>query len=115
MAEVLNLPDNNYRPCRLIIDTDGGRFEVPYPLMYLCWTWRDVCGITARDYATTWRGDGVTITHVQVWLERHVPNYLPIAIERERTGKASEKCSKNCAISPGAYPAPQEFPDPPYP
>ena len=115
MAQSLRLPDHNYRPCRLVIDTDAGRFEVSHPLLYLCWTWREVCGITAKDYATAWRGEGVGITHTQGWLERHIPHYLPMGVGAgEGTEQGIRRGNKILPVGIG-YPPPIEFPEPPYP
>ena len=116
MAAALGLPDANYRPCKLIIDTNAGRYIVPYPMLYLCWDYRPICGVTARDYAMVWRnGDNVRIESVQVWLERHIPNYLPIAVEG---GEWTEQGIKrgNIILPIGiAYPPPEDYPEPPYP
>ena len=116
MAAALGLPDDNYRPCKLIIDTNAGRYVVPYPMLYLCWDYRPICGVTARDYAMAWRnGDNVRIESVQVWLERHIPNYLPIAVEG---GEWTDQGIKrgNIILPIGiAYPPPEDYPEPPYP
>jgi hypothetical protein len=119
MAGELGLADDNYLPCRVLIDVvDDGRFEVPHPFLYLCWDYKPICGFTSRFYASAWTSgeDNTHIEAVQVWLQRHVPNYLPIAFENERIGKASENCTRNCGILPAAgYPAPSTTQEPPYP
>jgi len=115
MAAHLNLPDDNYRPCRLIIDTDAGRFEVSHPLLTICWAWRDVCGTTGRDFVSAIRGEGVILEHTQVWLERHIPNHLPIIVEK--SGWRDEDWKRGDIILPVApgYPLPPSNVLPPYP
>jgi len=115
MAAELNLPDDNYRPCRLIIDTEhDGRYEVPYPLTYIEWAWPGLWGVTARDYVMAWR-DTPRIVHTQVWLERHIPNHLPIIVEK--SGWRDNDWRRGDVILPVApgYPPPPSNILPPYP
>ena len=115
MTSALGLPDENYRPCRLIIDTTKGRYEVPYPLLTLCWNYVPLCGTTARTFAQAVRGEGVIITNVHVWLERHIPNYLPIIVEGgEWTEQGIKRGDIILPVGIG-YPPPIDFPKHPYP
>ena len=115
MAQSLGLPDNNYRPCRLVIDTTKGRYEVSHPLLTLCWNYVPLCGTTARTFAQAIRGEGVIITNVHVWLERHIPNYLPFVLEGGGwTEQGIRRGNKILPIGIG-YPPPGDFPEPPYP
>lgn len=115
MASALGLSDENYRPCRLIIDTTKGRYEVSHPLLTLCWNYVSLCGTTARTFAQAVRGEDVIITNVHVWLERHIPNYVPIAIEDGSwTEQGRKRGNKILPVGIG-YPPPGGFPEPPYP
>jgi len=115
MASALGLSDENYRPCRLIIDTTKGRYEVSHPLLTLCWNYVPLCGTTARTFAQAVRGEDVIITNVHVWLERHIPNYVPIAIEDGGwTEQGRKRGNKILPVGIG-YPPPGGFPEPPYP
>src|SRR4030065_341145 len=106
MASALGLSDENYRPCRLIIDTTKGRYEVSHPLLTLCWNYVPLCGTTARTFAQAVRGEDVIITNVHVWLERHIPNYVPIAIEDgswTEQGRMQENTDPGADVYHGCY------------
>src|SRR3989304_3981658 len=69
---------------------------------------QDSCSIAYNCYA----GLGCT---VDIWLERHIPNYLPIAVEG---GEWTEQGIKrgNIILPIGiASPPPEDSPEPPYP